>query len=369
MAVTAISATAITGRYEVSILTPRNGKDAANLAILASAIAIVSAAVLAVFSYILPPHWTAKLGLDSIAEWLPFAFIAAAATAIITTGQAWLNRCQKYTNMAYIRIAQSCIIAIGAIGFSKILPSLNGLIIAQIVGCLCTALLTLVLARPLLKLRDLKRLKPLASKHSSSPKLLLPTAILDVASLQLPLFLIAAKFGPEIAGHLSMATRVLSIPLMLAGTSIGQVFFQKAAQDIDDAPRKVMRLYILISVTLATASIAPALLIACYGELIFSWALGPNWNEAGKLASWLVVSATMYFVFSPTSSVLIVLQRQRLLLGFGVAQFTYRLAAAIIAPDINEYIRTIVILEVVNVLTYTIMTSLLLNRHSQSLQP
>ena len=70
------------------------------------------------------------------------------------------------------------------------------------------------------------------------------------------------------------------------------------------------------------------------------------------MAETLILSVALYFVFSPTSSILLVLGKQRLLLAFGVAQALYRAIPALLCESAREYVRILVTFEVVNVLVF-----------------
>ena len=56
------------------------------------------------------------------------------------------------------------------------------------------------------------------------------SALLNTASQQLPVLLLAFYFSPKIVGFFALGKTVLSIPLSIVGGAVSQVFFQKASE-------------------------------------------------------------------------------------------------------------------------------------------
>lgn len=363
MAVATITATLITGRYEMTILLPSREDEAATLVLLSLILTGTFSTAMAVASFAVTGGLQHSLGVSAIGTWLPGAFMVAGAAGVIATTQVWMNRHRTYRQMSIVRVVQSTLIVCFSLLFAWSSMARDGLILAHILSYAAVASLAMWLARSATTRWDRKQLRHTAKTHIDSPRYLLPTAVLDIASLQLPIFLVTAKFGTEIAGHYSMAVRILSVPLTLVGSAIGQVFFQRAAIDIDTNPRAVYVRYIQISITLGILSIPLTILIIRYGSSIFEWALGSAWTPTGQMAEFLVISATMYFIFSPTSSILLTLQKQKVLLAFGVIQFAYRTGTIYFANNAEQYIITLTILETLNVAAYTASTTYLLNNH------
>lgn len=363
MAVATITATLITGRYETTILLPSRDDEAATLVLLALALSATLSISMAVASFAVMDNLPNLLGISTLGMLLPGAFLVAGAAGAIATTQVWMNRRCAYRQMSMLKIVQSTLIMCLALLFAFFSMTKNGLIFAHVLSYMMAALLAMWLARSAANSWNRKQLRNTAKTHIGSPKYLLPTAVLDVASLQLPVFLVTAKFGAEIAGHYSLAVRILSAPLTLVGSAIGQVFFQRSATDIDTNPRAVYVRYIKISALLCVLSVPPTILIVRYGTSVFGWALGSPWTLTGQMAQLLVISAAMYFIFSPTSSILLMLKKQKVLLAFGVIQFIYRTGAIYFADNVEQYIVALTALETLNVIAYTVVTTYLLNKH------
>jgi O-antigen/teichoic acid export membrane protein len=162
-----------------------------------------------------------------------------------------------------------------------------------------------------------------AREHRASPAFLLPNALLDVVSLQMPILLITAWFGSDDAGQFSMAWRILWLPIALVGAAVGQVFYQRFAQMQSD-PAGARRLLLNTWKTLLLLGGPPTLLVLALGEPVFAFVLGDEWREAGAIASIIAPMLLALLVVGPTSAAMIALGLQRYLLWFGLAAFCYR---------------------------------------------
>ena len=350
-AVSSIVATAITLRYETAILLPKDDAESNTIVLLSLALALSLGLFFGVAAWLLPDKIRSLLGVFELGKWLPIAALAGLAGAVLATGSAWLNRHRAYVKMAQLRIAQSAVAALAGLclGYSGVG---SGLMLAQLIALAvgCAFIATRLL--PLLGQWNRRSMVDAGRKHHAAPRFLLPTALLDVVTMQLPVLLITAWFSSEAAGQFSMAWRILALPMALVGSAIGQVFFQRISSDVHVDMRLVLRRYVRVSLLLGGVAIFPMLLVASNGEEIFQFVLGHQWSESGRIAELLVISMSMYFVFSPTSSVLLALGKQNTLLGFSLFQLAYRILAAFISDDVMSYVKILVIFEFVNVVIF-----------------
>ena len=353
LAISSIAATVITLRYEASVVLPKRDQDAGTLALISIVSAMLVSMLLLVLSLLFSEQIERWMGASGTAAAMPLAFVMAGLSAFLAIGSAWLNRLKKFQAMAGLRILQSGGVAALSLLFGFLpLIAFSGLIAAQLAIGLLVSVLAIYLSRQMMELWEKDRFSAIASQYQSSPKYLLPTALLDVATLQLPILLITSSFGAESAGQFGMAMRVLAIPAAVLGAAVGQVFVQKIAAAVHDDVALVRTIYYKVSFFLFMAGILPALLLAFWGEDLFVYLLGESWGPSGQIAEVFIFSSFIYFVFSPTSTVLQVLGKQQILLAFGVLQLIYRVGAALWATDVMTYVHILVICEFINVLMF-----------------
>lgn len=325
LAVASVGATLVTLRYETSILVPKENTESANLVLLSLILGGGLSVVLAVLVTLLPMGMQEKVGLGALGNWLPIAFLTAAATSALAVMQGWMNRQKKYRYMAWLRVGQSASVA-GLAVFLGFLHISNGLLIAQIFASFCLCLVALCLGRSASRLWKKPQLQETAFAHKNAPKYLLPTALLDVITLQLPVVLISAWFGADEAGQFSMAWRLLMVPMALVGGAMGQVFMQRFSSAIEnpELAKKTLKQSWLI---LFAMGVVPFLVVFAVGDHIFVAILGEEWSNSGLLAKILAPMAFAMFISSPTSGAFIILGIQKYSPFFGLASLIYRPAS------------------------------------------
>ena len=354
LAVSSIVATAITLRYETSILLPKEESESVSLVLLSLTLALGLGLIVGITAWLLPESVRKALGVSTLGAWLPIAVLVGVSTAVVAIGTGWFNRQRAYIKMTQLRITQSvggaiCGISLGIYGYN------SGLLVAQIISILLVSVVIVFSLRGMCTFWHFRSLKDASIIYDAAPKYLLPTSLLDVITLQLPLILISAWFSSESAGQFSMAWKILALPATLVGGAVSQVFFQSASRDIHLGMHLVRQRYIKVSTLLALVSIVPLLLVVVYGREIFSFVLGRNWNVSGRMAELLIFSTMMYFIFSPTASILIVLGKQKILLVFSIVQLAYRLGVALIVNDAMDYVRWLVVCEFINVVLFELV--------------
>jgi O-antigen/teichoic acid export membrane protein len=250
------------------------------------------------------------------------AVLLGLMTALIAVGTSWYNRQKAYINIVRIRIFLSSLTAVIAV-LMGLAGFYFGMLFAQVVATTLVATLVLYSLRSLLTGWRSYTFMIVAKEHSGAPKYLLPAALLDVLTLQLPILLITAWFSSNASGQYSMAWKVLALPMALFGASIGQVFFQKFSEVWPDANAaeavliKTWKLLIIIG-------IIPTILIMIFGEHLFAFVLGDAWKDAGRMATFLAPMLLAILVSSPTSTTYLVLGMQKYSLIFGITSLIYR---------------------------------------------
>src|SRR5690606_37210838 len=134
-------------------------------------------------------------------------------------------------------------------------------------------------------------------------------ALMNIISWQLPTFLLAAFFTPAVVGFYSLGFRLLQLPMSFIGSSISQVFFQRASKaksegTLDYLVESVFRLLVIIGMF-------PMLIITIIGSDIFTLIFGNDWTEAGVYAQILSLWAFIWLISSPLSTIYIVMEKQQ----------------------------------------------------------
>lgn len=356
LAVSGIVATVITLRYETAILLPKDEQESKTLVLLSAFLSVLFGLVIGLITWLLPEALKTALGVSVLNEWLVMSVLCGVGTALVTTGSNWYNHQREYLRISTLRITQSSAgaligVMLGLWGFTE------GLMLAHIFA---TFIVSVMVILGLISLRANWRksdFRVIVLKHSAAPKYLLLTSLLDVVTLQLPIFLIAAWFSSEAAGQFSMAWKILLIPSALIGAAVGQVFLRQFSELWPDA-QAARKLLFQTWKVLGLVGLLPTVLVLFFGVQLFGWILGAAWEDAGKIAMVIAPMLFAMFVSSPTSGTFLVLGMQRYSLFFGIASLLYRPLSIWIGILNNNLILGLLILtvaEIVQILLYQLL--------------
>ncbi len=355
-AVSSIIATFVTLRYETAILLPKKESEADTVVLVTLALALTLSPLIGFLAWLIPERLRDLIGVGGLENWLVIAALAGLANALIATGMAWLNRQRAYGKMAKLRITQSAIAVFAGISFG-FSGSGKALLLAQIIALLVVSLMIMAHLRPLIAQWGRRAIVERAKEHQAAPRYLLPTALLDVVTMQLPVLLITAWFSSEAAGQFSMAWRILALPMTFVGGAVGQVFFQRFAQSWPNA-RAARKLLVKTWIVLGLIGLVPTALLMAMGEPIFAWMLGDEWRESGTMAAVIAPMLLAMLVSSPTSTTFLVLGLQKYSLFFGLAFLVYRSACIYFGAISDQLVLGIgawVVCEIIAIISYNLI--------------
>jgi O-antigen/teichoic acid export membrane protein len=353
IAVSSIVATSITLRYEAAIILPKDEKESISLMILSGLLVFFGSFLFLVMSFLTPLSVKEMIGVEGLKQWLIAAIFCGMATSFVAIGMVWYNRRKYYLKITILRVIQSgmSVCAALALGFWGVSA---GLMIAQIIAFSVIAIYMLSNLWPAYSKGIRFNYIEISNKYSASPKFLLPTSLLDVVTLHMPIFLIAAWFSTESAGQFSMAWKILGLPSALIGSAIAQVFYQRFSTLWPDSDA-CKNLLIKTWVALAVIGVVPMMVIVFFGEVVFSFVLGDVWSEAGSIASIIAPMLFVMLISSPTSATYLVLGMQKKSLIFGIAVFVYRPACICLGlayDNLSYGLITLVIVEIMQIILY-----------------
>ncbi|WP_416916235.1 MAG: lipopolysaccharide biosynthesis protein [Roseicyclus sp.] len=308
MALVAIVGTIVTLRYEVLIVPQATDQEAKNVVFLSIFLASLLGATLMAFSFWVPNQIWDFLITGGITFSIQAVFMLGSASAIVAVVVAFLNRHQLYKEIAWLKILQSFVFAAFAI-FLGVQGASGGLILAHSVG-IAVVFFVCLSKIGLPSQNQIAESISTAKRCNVAPRYMLPTAIVDVVTMQLPFFLISAWFNSAEAGQFSLAWRVLGFPALLLGIAVSQVFFQRFVAAWPD--HTAARLLLLKTWrAMSLIGFIPMLAIFLYGDVLFAFLFGQEWARSGQMAEVLAPMLFLMFLHSPTSSASIALGLQR----------------------------------------------------------
>lgn len=314
LSITGIIGTIICLRYELSIMLPKSDEEAANLLGLSFAIALTVSIITIPFirfgKYSIQNVLKAPQ-LDTYLWLVPFFIFVS---GIFLALEYWNSRTKNYKRLAAARVIRSVAgtgtqISAGFCGYA----TGGSLISASLVG---QSVSTLILGSQIWKnnkslfLRSitLKKMIVGLKRYRKFPLVDSWSALLNTISWQMPIFLLSSFFSPVVVGFYSLGFRLLQLPMSFIGSSISQVFFQRASEaksegNLSSLVENVFRSLVIIGMF-------PILTMAIVGSNVFSVIFGEVWTEAGVFAQILSIWAFVWFISSPLSTLWIVFEEQ-----------------------------------------------------------
>jgi len=307
-----------TARYELTLPLPKNQSHAFQLFRLSLRISIG----MVLFTLIAGLFYWVYTGTESYT--LLYVFMISVATFFMVfknIGTNWAIR-----NKAFKRISTSNILtSVSTNGLKLVAGVYNfgvlGLIMSTILGTMVGAMFFIIdfykNKRQVFFQSSKKKMYILSKQYREFPRVNLPHTIIDAARELLIAFFIVEIFSQSFFGSYDLSFRMLRLPLLLIGVSLGQIFYNRCSALY--ANKQAMFPFLKrTTLLLGVISFFPFTIIFLYGEPIFIWVFGEHWGLAGKiseiLAPWLMVN----FIASPISTLPMILGKQVLFFWLGL---------------------------------------------------
>ena len=334
LSVISMLAVAASLRYELAIMLPSDEEEASNITALSIVILLLFCVLTALFTLFAGDRILARMGIGEARGWIwliPAGVFLSGYANILN--YRFLRR-KEFSLLSGVRIAGKTGQVVPAIGFGFLgLASGGMLLIASLLEWVVQSLLfTLYFVRrsgERIRLFQPRALLEAAKKYSRFPLYNTGSSLLNMVSLSIPTLLIAAFFGLRAGGLYTRALALVQVPAFMLGSSIRDVFFQRASamyaagEDlVGFADSMVERLTALI--------LLPMCMTALIGPEVFVVVAGGDWYDAGVysglLAPWIYCSFLAY----PLSVLLLVRGLQHIDLLYNILFLASRVAVLFI---------------------------------------
>ena len=320
-----------TGAYEYAVLTADNEEESDQLsllsAFLSAAFSALSGIIIAIMLVFAQP-W-AENSLGWIWLIIPIFIVFQGLTNVSNYS---LNRQQRYGRMSKGKFLKSLfttlfqvILGVAKIPWGLFPGTVGGTIISSSYQCFGVKD-NLIRAS---KAFSFVNLKKLAKKYYRFPAFTMPSQLLNELSVQVPVYLLKAFFTTAVVGIYALPQKLLNVPVMLIGNSIGQVYFQKAAQQRNDFPALAETTKSLFRF-LFRIGVLPFSIILVFGDHLFPWIFGAEWQQSGIFAQMLSPWLLFVLIGSPISKLFTVQNKQKLGLFSNSILISLRVASLLI---------------------------------------
>jgi len=237
------------------------------------------------------------LGLSRFAYYV--VPIGLSVSSLVQVQTARLLRAGAVGPLARARVLQAAVTAVFSLGIGFVLSSAELLIVATVAG---QGIALLAMGRYLADEHATGRLQlvPLLRRYKRFPLFTLPADVLSAGSAQMPIFLLAAVFGPGAAGMFLLAQRTLLLPLSVVGSAVTDVYKSDASR-LYAQQGSCQELARRILAGLTAVSIIPAVVLLCWSPDLFAMIFGSEWRQAGELCRILAIPAFIRLIATPIS--------------------------------------------------------------------
>jgi len=310
-------------RYELSIMLPKSDEEAANLLGISLCFVLIITGMSLIIVFFAKENICGLLKVPGLAKYLWLLPIMVLVNGVFLALNYWNSRTKHFGRLAIVRVVSSATsqavkLVAGFAGYVS-----GGILIsATLLGSLVsvTVLCSKIWRNDGRLFRDSIRWKKMIAemkRHKNFPIFSTWSILLNSASVQLPIWILAFFFSPRVVGFYALSRMVLGIPLKLVGNAVSQVFYQKAAE-VNNSYNGLPKVVENVCKRLISIGLFPALLMMFIGKDVFEVIFGTTWSEAGVytqiLSPWLFCA----LIASVVNKLFNVLERQDAFLIFNI---------------------------------------------------
>lgn len=302
--------------YSSSIVLPKEDEVASNMLLISLTFTVLITLLTIPFILFCSGFFLNWLKAPELAVYLWFIPISVLAHGLYLSFRFWNVRRKCFGRIAISRISNAVVnkgMLIGA-GFSGFaIP--GSLIVGSIAGSLT---MSGVLGgkiwqenKELFK-RSIRwhAIVQGIKRYHKFPVYNLPIDVLSRLSPVITMFLFSFYFSKSVIGYYGLGLAVLSVPITFIGSSIGEVFYERAAR----ARHKNVDALLVEKLfkQMTWISMLPFLVLAVAGDKFFVFVFGAQWLEAGVFAQILSFKIFISFIIGPILNLANILEKQEI---------------------------------------------------------
>ncbi|MEX0811444.1 MAG: oligosaccharide flippase family protein [Chitinophagales bacterium] len=311
ISVITILLTISTGRYEKAIVIPSEIETSKRLTVLSQSLIILFTAFLFVIVHFFGAPVLSILNIEGL---IPFVYLIPIGVLLMASDQSayhWANKIEKYKRMSFSKVASN--LSSGTLqivlGFFKL--EALGLIAAKLTGLFVSYIILI----STFKLSDflsykLNEIKSVAKRYILFPKYLMSAHLLNSIALNSPPIILAFYFNETEIGFFGLTQRAIMLPVSIVSRSVGDVFRQKAVDDLNK-DGNCKKIYKQTFWGLLIAGIIPFLILLFLSPWLFKLVFGTEWETAGNYAQILAVLFLFQFVSAPFNNMFLIREKQK----------------------------------------------------------
>lgn len=306
-----------TARYEMATVLPRTENKAINVLGLSLVFVTIFSFLILLLIFFWKEWILSLIPAEGFGKYLYYVPLGIFLLGLNRSFLYWMIRRKQMKSISAARISESSTKAGSSIFFGVLNFSSMGLIWGQIVGQFFSVVIMIwqFFSRDRNKTLFLscKSMRQLSKKYIEFPMVNVPIALSETLQVSGIIFIFSFYFDNASVGEFSKALRILLIPLYLVGSSIAQVFYQKASKDYNNGI-DISKSLRQIVVNLLKWSVLPLVVFIFISPWLFGFVLGQQWVAAGEYARILSIWIFVKFVTSPIAMIPLIIDKQKIYL-------------------------------------------------------
>lgn len=331
-------ATIATARYEFSLPLPKRDEHSFQLYRLALFSTMVTLGITLIGFLIYGLYIEKAVGF---ALWALVLVFSTAALVFFNLGTNWAIRYKEFKRISFSKMTNSLSLNISRVLSGFFHMGKWGLILSFFVSLLIGAAHFFKdffhwNKKPTTSLSK-KKMMSLARTYKDFPLINLPHALSDNLREVLVALIIIEVFSEQIFGSFDHTFRMLRLPVMIIGTSISQILFNRISSYRLEK-KMLMPIVVKVFLSLTVLSLIPFSIVYFYGQPLFAFVFGEQWQESGRLSEIMAPWLMLNFVSSPLTIIPLVLEQQKKFFFIGISASIFQVLGFLILPAfLNEY--------------------------------
>ena len=295
----------VCGRYDLTVVLPRDDERANVLARLALLLAMVVSLLLGGLLWSFREPLSGLMGGEVA---LPPVLLAPLLFLLMGFFQPlnnWLIRKQAFRAMSVNKMVQTTGITLVSLGLGWWAFE-HGLMVGYVAGwALYVAFGAMQVRWKGFRFRPLQfaAMREAAMAYRSFPLYNALPAVMNTATLSIPVFLLTRVFDEQVTGQFNLCRQTIFLPVTFFATSFMQVYMQRASSTVAAGGAVLPSLLRSVQL-LGGLALALVLVLLTAGPFLFGLVFGAQWTEAGTYARILALPIALQFVVVPLTPLL-----------------------------------------------------------------
>lgn len=301
-------------KYEMAIVLPKDECESNHIVVVSLLALLVTTGIYSILFFCCITFLLDILNAKELESYSYLILVGIFFAGLIQVLNYTLIREKYFGALSKNRIYQTFLTQGSSICLGLLNPSFFGLFISQIVGNILAVFL--VFKKNILDFKsiDFEKLKFYAFKYKKFPLVNTLSVFINTLSVQLPVFMFAKYYGPEVIGFYMLAKTLLSKPLDLIGRSVSHVYFQAASEAFHKSTNDLFAIYKGTVKKLMLIGILPAIIVITSAPFLVGFIFGREWAESGNYMQIIMFWEYCNFVNFPISTTFTIINKQEVAL-------------------------------------------------------